>query len=1326
MKKLTLLTLMAMLALITHAQPPQSIKGNMPAKNNIRAQIIKEYGLDMINTKSEIKGTSVTDTIFFDDFAGSPDWGLPNNWAVIKNSEVNKLMSIGEEVMMAKTDSLMFLISPKIDFTNAKFLEFFSKGDRDNICSIGYMTDSLDATTFTQIDSFVMRNIDIYVMDSFQIKLNGVYSGEAYLAFQFKGESGYFYIDNILVSSDDVSIDYPDRVSDLSVTPGAQGALSATLNWTNPAKQVDGDNVTLTKAYVYYSPMNQWGAYPVGTLVDSVNTLTAGGTSSVTIDNTKFTSDNNYMFQVVVVSADGTSKPIKTSTYVGHDKPGKPGNIVFAIVDGKPKVTWTAPTGGINDGYFDVGSITNYVVKCSNGKIDTVANVLEFIGDTITNPDVYNYSVFAINNIGNGLVDFSNALAVAQGDYFLFDNYKVDPLTTGWTINGVGQNNWAYKKYSGGLMDFSGPFSGLPSFTTGTSRLVSPVLNTTGARVLQLDFTAVNAFPFWSSAADPYEFSIQTTSDGGTTWNVVFLEKINFYGARTPYSLLFGGDDIGSENFQVAFCFTGAAKDIYYMDIYNMAIKQVEGVDMALLNVTCPDVAKIGSNVAVTANVKNMGSIDTLVEITTVFVLDGVAQVTSTIKIDKLYYGQDSTVTFPNWTAVDGIYDVVTYVSSPNDINSINDTIHMPLMVFDGIERNMVVVEDATGTWCNFCPGAQMGIEDLKNNGYNITGIAYHAGNDPYKIPDGIGRIHYYGIVSYPTTMFDGVIKYAGGSYNQSMYSTYIPFVEERMARVTPIKLDVAEYNYNETSRVVTAKIIAERVVDVVYIPDSLRVRVAFTETNIDQVWMTQTKVNDVLRGMTPYTTAGAYVDLINKASDTVEVTFTVDTAWVAELMEMSVFVQNERTKEIMNANKHEVKVITDKPDLTVSINNFYNEPVEGVTVVLDGHNYTTGSNGQAVIADLTPGGHTFAYSKDGYLPTYPSRVIVDLEDKELDLQLIEGEIIYGENFDEGELPDGWSFSDHAGNWQFSSAATSGGAPYELLMYFNPQFNGKSALVSPNIPLKSMMNANDHYFFMLKYTVNDYNGSGGYSLSGRMVSESNADTSVYWYVEPHDNVAATTVMNKMNYADITEDNVRLEYEFEGNTFKMNWWTIDDIWIVKLVVEAEAPTAPANLTASDISNNSVVLTWDASTDNIGVEGYYVYQGDEVVATVVATVATITGLDSETEYTFTVKAFDAADNISDASNAVTITTLTGINDNVAEAIGIYPNPAKNTLSVSSDIQGELNIYSITGHCLYTDKDFNSNKTIDVSMLEKGLYIISIKNENKVYSAKVNIVK
>lgn len=1335
MRKLTLLFMSVLLALIVNAQQRPSVPGNMPdyVKKEMK-QKMPDILKHQVNY-SAVKGTSVTDTILAEDFSGVSNGPFPigyNGWNAIYHGigySANILVS-GGKVQFSKGDSIVLLATPSIDrLSEAKFMEFSSLGNGNNIMSIGYMTDSSDVSTFTQIDSFVVNNINTYVMEDYHIILNNLPSGAKYLAFQFTGDEGGFSIDNLLISGDDPSINYPQRVTDMKVVSGASGALSATVSWVNPTKEIDGDNVTLTKAYLYLTTPNQWGSFIDGVLIDSVDNPTAGGSEVKVIDNTIITAAGFYRFQVVTVGAVDTlvSKTVTKTMWIGEDTPGAPDTVIFTLENGKPKVTWTAPTEGAHGAYFDPANITNYVVVCSNGQKDTVAgNVLEFIGDTIALSDVYNYSVYAINASGDGLTAISAAMPLAQGDYYLYDTYAVNPLTSGWTTSGVGKDNWIYKTYYGGVMDFAGNVGGMPSFPDGTSRLVSPVINSTGAIVLQVDFTAVLSYPFWLTP-NPYEFSIQTTSDGGNTWHKVYSIIVDSWLSAIPYSILFSSEDVGSENLQIAYCYTGGAGDLYYIDVYNFAVKKVDGVDMTMLNVECPDIVKSNVKFSVDATVKNTGSIDTLVDITVDFISNGVSQVSNTVRIDSLHYGQDSTVTFSDLTVPDGVYDVLTYVTTPEDFNLDNDTIHKPLKIFNGIERNMVVIEDGTGTWCNFCPGAQMGIEDLKNNGYKVAAIAYHArSSDPYKIPAGIDRLHYYGITSFPTTMFDGIIKYAGGSYSNSMYNTYVPFVEERMARVTSVKLNIVGYNYDANAKTVTAKIVAERIVDAVYVPDSLKVRVALTETNIDKVWQSQTKVNDVLRAMAPYSSAGAYIDLINKVKDTVDVTFTINDAWVPELMEITAFVQDERTKEIMNADKHEVKEIADKPDLTIKIVDWYNNPVEGATVTLDTVVVQTNAAGEVEFTNVNPGGHVFTYTKNGFLPTYPVRVILNLENKGIESQMIEGEIVWGESFDNSTLPEGWSFSDHAANWMFTNDGSSGGVPYELLMYWNPMFNGTSALISPNIALKNMMNANDDYFFMLKYTVNNYGSSSGHKISGRMVSESNNDTTVYWQVKPTSSIGATTVMEKMSYNDVTDGNVRFEYEFEGNTSNINWWTIDDIWIARLVLEAEPPTAPANLAASDTTDSSVVLTWDASTDNVGVEGYYVYEGDNVIDTVAATAVTVTGLTSETEYTFTVKAFDAAGNVSEASNAVTITTLVGINSNVVRNVNIYPNPAKNTVTVDGDIQGTLKIYSVAGKCLVTDNEFTSNKTIDVSSLEKGLYIINIKTKNGVYTAKVNIIK
>jgi len=93
-----------------------------------------------------------------------------------------------------------------------------------------------------------------------------------------------------------------------------------------------------------------------------------------------------------------------------------------------------------------------------------------------------------------------------------------------------------------------------------------------------------------------------------------------------------------------------------------------------------------------------------------------------------------------------------------------------------------------------------------------------------------------------------------------------------------------------------------------------------------------------------------------------------------------------------------------------------------------------------------------------------------------------------------------------------------------------------------------------------------------------------------------------------------------------------------------VVDTTAPTAPTNLTASGTTQTTTNLSWTASTDNVGVTGYDVYQGATLKATITTTSYAVTGLTAATAYTFSVKAKDAAGNVSTTSNTVNVTTLT----------------------------------------------------------------------------------
>ncbi|RAK19371.1 putative secreted protein (Por secretion system target) [Flavobacterium aquaticum] len=109
----------------------------------------------------------------------------------------------------------------------------------------------------------------------------------------------------------------------------------------------------------------------------------------------------------------------------------------------------------------------------------------------------------------------------------------------------------------------------------------------------------------------------------------------------------------------------------------------------------------------------------------------------------------------------------------------------------------------------------------------------------------------------------------------------------------------------------------------------------------------------------------------------------------------------------------------------------------------------------------------------------------------------------------------------------------------------------------------------------------------------------------------------------------------------------------------VVADTTAPTASI-LTASGTTTLSTNLSWSASTDNVSVIGYDVYQNGVFKTSTTTTTLAVNGLNASTTYNFYVKAKDAAGNISLASNTVNVTTLA----NTLVATPTYCNSNGNT--------------------------------------------------------------
>src|SRR5690606_19963108 len=90
-------------------------------------------------------------------------------------------------------------------------------------------------------------------------------------------------------------------------------------------------------------------------------------------------------------------------------------------------------------------------------------------------------------------------------------------------------------------------------------------------------------------------------------------------------------------------------------------------------------------------------------------------------------------------------------------------------------------------------------------------------------------------------------------------------------------------------------------------------------------------------------------------------------------------------------------------------------------------------------------------------------------------------------------------------------------------------------------------------------------------------------------------------------------------------------------------DTQSPTAPSNLATSKLTEGSVTLSWETSTDNVEVVDYQVFQdGSSIGLTDGETTFDVSGLIASTQYEFYIIATDAAGNLSEPSNTVSVTT------------------------------------------------------------------------------------
>jgi hypothetical protein len=214
------------------------------------------------------------------------------------------------------------------------------------------------------------------------------------------------------------------------------------------------------------------------------------------------------------------------------------------------------------------------------------------------------------------------------------------------------------------------------------------------------------------------------------------------------------------------------------------------------------------------------------------------------------------------------------------------------------VPRNKVVLEIGTGTWCQYCPGAANGADDLIENGKQVAVIENHNG-DSYANAFSNARNSYYNITGYPTSKFDGVLSYVGGgSASQSNYNNYLPLYNQRIAINSSFTIQVNGSNIgNNYTLIATITKVAT------YTGPNPLLHLVLTQSNIVQNWQGMTQLNFVERLMVPDQN-GTTMNFSSGDVQVVNLSFSKDASWPLADCEIVAFLQNNTSKEILQGFK--------------------------------------------------------------------------------------------------------------------------------------------------------------------------------------------------------------------------------------------------------------------------------------------------------------------------------------------------------------------------------------------------------------------------------------
>ena len=230
----------------------------------------------------------------------------------------------------------------------------------------------------------------------------------------------------------------PAEISDLQITPGANGELSAELSWTNPSLTFGGNKLTnLTKIEIYRNEQ----------LVHEITNPTIGEKSNW--QDTGIQQNGSVVYRITAINNEGTSSTTAQSIFIGRDVPAAPSQLSLIVLDeNRAKITWSTPQTGANGGWIDASALTYKITRLPDSIVvaeTTTGN--EYIDNSITKLNIYSYQIQAITPDGAGPTATTDRLVMGPALTVPYRcNFATDDQFALWNVIDANNDKYTWKR----------------------------------------------------------------------------------------------------------------------------------------------------------------------------------------------------------------------------------------------------------------------------------------------------------------------------------------------------------------------------------------------------------------------------------------------------------------------------------------------------------------------------------------------------------------------------------------------------------------------------------------------------------------------------------------------------------------------------------------------------------------------------------------------------------------------------------------------------------------------------------------------------------------